>query len=66
MLLIQSCERTTVNQHLKELKDSGLKKGHIEGVKMKYCFDSKKEKELKTLLTLFLEEIQLPDNINCE
>ena len=25
--------RTTVNQHLKELKDAGLIQGHVEGVK---------------------------------
>ena len=58
--------RTTVNQHLKELKDAGLIKGHIEGVKMMYCLDTQKVNEMKTLLTSFLEEIQLPDNINCE
>jgi len=58
--------RTTVNQHLKELKDAGLIKGHIEGVKMKYCLDGEKVKEMKTLLSTFLEEIQLPDNFICE
>ena len=26
--------RTTVNQHLTELKEAGLIKGHVEGVKM--------------------------------
>jgi ArsR family transcriptional regulator, arsenate/arsenite/antimonite-responsive transcriptional repressor len=58
--------RTTVNQHLKELKDAGLIKGHIEGVKMKYCLDGEKVKEMKTLLSTFLEEIRLPDNFICE
>lgn len=58
--------RTTVNQHLKELKEAGLIKGHVEGVKMKYCLDSEKVKEMKTLLTSFLEEIQLPENFSCE
>jgi len=43
--------RTTVNQHLKELKDAGLMKGHIEGVKMKYCLDAQKVKKMRTLLT---------------
>lgn len=57
--------RTTVNQHLKELKDAGLIKGHIEGVKMKYCLDSEKVNEMKTLITSFLDEIQLPDNFIC-
>lgn len=58
--------RTTVNQHLKELKDAGLIKGHIEGVKMKYCLDAQKVNEMKILLTNFLEEIQLPENFICE
>ncbi len=57
--------RTTVNQHLKELKDAGLIKGHIEGVKMKYCLDSSKVKDMKNLLSGFLEEIQLPDDFTC-
>jgi len=58
--------RTTVNQHLKELKDAGLIKGHVEGVKMNYCLDTEKVKEMKNLLTSFLEEIQLPENFSCE
>ncbi len=58
--------RTTVNQHLKELKDAGLIKGHIEGVKMKYCLDAQKVNEMKNLLTSYLEEIQLPDDFICQ
>ena len=58
--------RTTVNQHLKELKDAGLIKGHVEGVKMNYCLDTEKVKEMKNLLVSFLEEIQLPENFSCE
>jgi len=58
--------RTTVNQHLKELKDAGLIKGHIEGVKMKYCLDGEKVKEMNVLLSVFLNEIQLPENLICQ
>jgi len=58
--------RTTVNQHLNELKDAGLIKGHVEGVKMKYCLDSEKIKDMKNLLTGFLEEIQLPNDFICQ
>ena len=58
--------RTTVNQHLKELKDAGLICGHVEGVKMNYCLDSEKVKEMKTLLTGFLDEIQLQDDFSCK
>lgn len=31
--------RTTVNQHLAELKDAGLIKGEISGVRMNYCLN---------------------------
>ena len=58
--------RTTVNQHLKELKDTGLICGHIEGVKTNYCLDGGKVKEMKILLTSFLNEIQLPDDFICK
>ena len=57
--------RTTVNQHLNELKEAGLIKGHMEGVKMKYCLDSEKVKEMNVLLSGFLDEIQLPDDFIC-
>ena len=56
--------RTTVNQHLKELKDAGLIRGHVSGVKMNYCLDYDKVEEMKKILTGFLEEIQLPENFS--
>jgi len=49
--------RTTVNQHLNELKAAGLIHGHIEGVKTKYCLEPKKVQELKNSLQSFLNEI---------
>lgn len=58
--------RTTVNQHLKELKEAGLICGHVEGAKMNYCLDGEKVKEMKNLLTSFLNEIQLPDDFICK
>jgi hypothetical protein len=33
--------QSTVSQHLKELKESGLIKGDIEGAKVCYCIDAK-------------------------
>lgn len=33
--------QSTVSQHLKELKDAGLIKGEIDGVKVCYCIDEK-------------------------
>lgn len=32
--------RTTVSQHLKELRDSGLIHGEIDGIKINYCLCS--------------------------
>ena len=58
--------RTTVNQHLKELKDVGLIQGHIDGAKTKYCLEPEKLKAVKALLTGFLEEIEPADDFSCE
>lgn len=33
--------QSTVSQHLKELKDAGLIKGDIDGVRVCYCIDEK-------------------------
>lgn len=58
--------RTTVNQHLKELKDAGLIRGHVTGVKMNYCLDYEKVDEMKEILTGFLNEIRIPDDFCCK
>ena len=36
--------QSTVSQHLKELKEAGLIKGEIEGVKVCYCIEEKEWK----------------------
>ena len=38
--------RTTVNQHLSELKETGLIRGEISGVKVNYCLNTIKIQEL--------------------
>ncbi len=38
--------RTTVNQHLTELKNAELIKGEISGVKVNYCLNTAKIEEL--------------------
>ena len=46
--------QSTVSQHLKELKESGLIKGDIEGAKVCYCIDEKEWENVKLYLnTLF-------------
>ncbi len=42
--------RTTVSQHLQELKKAGLIQGEIDGVRVCYCLDPEK---IKTVAMLF-------------
>ena len=49
--------RTTVNQHLKELKNAGLIVATVNGVKTCYCLNLSKMKELKSLSSVFFDEI---------
>jgi len=56
--------RTTVNQHLKELKKVGLIQGHISGVKTNYCINPEKLNEFQKSLESFFENIQL-ENCKC-
>jgi len=58
--------RTTVNQHLKELKDAGLIHGHVSGVKMNYCLDYDKVEEMKLVLTSFMAEIGISNGFSCK
>jgi ArsR family transcriptional regulator len=58
--------RTTVNQHLKELKKAGLIRGHVTGVKMNYCCDYLKMAQMKTVLSGFLNELEIPKRVTCK
>ena len=51
--------RTTVNQHLSELKRVGLIHGSIEGTRTNYCLDLKKMGELKCILTSIIDEMKI-------
>ncbi|MBX7138869.1 MAG: metalloregulator ArsR/SmtB family transcription factor [Oligoflexia bacterium] len=41
--------QSTVSQHLKELKDAGLIRGEIDGLKSCYCLNPQAVKELEKL-----------------
>lgn len=43
--------QSTVSQHLKILKESGLIQGEVDGPKVCYCINPAKLKELKALIT---------------
>jgi DNA-binding transcriptional ArsR family regulator len=45
--------QSTVSQHLKELKEAGLIKGDIDGVKVCYCIDEKEWETAKSYLSDF-------------
>lgn len=47
--------KSTLSQHLKELKDAGLIKGEIEAPKIRYCIDEEKWKEAQVLFKGFLK-----------
>jgi DNA-binding transcriptional ArsR family regulator len=59
--------RTTVNQHLKELKDSGLIKGETEGVKVNYCLNETTVRKVESQLSGFLSNLKTCDSThqNC-
>ncbi|MFA9389127.1 MAG: ArsR/SmtB family transcription factor [Prolixibacteraceae bacterium] len=50
--------RTTVNQHLKELKDTGLIQGHVEGTKTNYCLNPGKIEYLNDSLQRFFHGLK--------
>ncbi len=56
--------RTTVNQHLKELKEADLISGQVEGARVNYCLNPAKVIILKNLISKFLNQVNV-DISNC-
>ena len=54
--------QSTVSQHLKELKDAGLIKGEISGVKTCYCINEKAWKESQLLLNILFDSMTEKNN----
>lgn len=48
--------RSTLSQHIKELKDSGLIQGEYNPPKIKYCLNAQNWEKAKILFTSFLNE----------
>ncbi|MDZ7742173.1 MAG: metalloregulator ArsR/SmtB family transcription factor [Bacteroidota bacterium] len=57
--------RSTVSQHLKELKELGLIHGSIDGLKVNYCLCSSNIDKYLLMLESFFEPIKAVD-INCD
>jgi ArsR family transcriptional regulator, arsenate/arsenite/antimonite-responsive transcriptional repressor len=49
--------RTTVNQHLKELKDAGLIQGTTEGARTCYCLDPLNVLKLKNVVEKYINNL---------
>ncbi len=58
--------RTTINQHLKELKNAGLIRGSIDGVKMNYCLHPQNAKIAIDKMNTFFEKIKPSIIKNCK
>ncbi|MCU4177451.1 ArsR/SmtB family transcription factor [Carboxylicivirga sp. N1Y90] len=48
--------KSTLSQHLKELKDAGLIQGEIEGPKVKYCINKDNWADARELFMQFLNQ----------
>jgi DNA-binding transcriptional ArsR family regulator len=56
--------RSTVSQHLKELKELGLIHGQIDGLKINYCLCGSTIEKYKQLLITFFDKIETAE-MNC-
>ncbi|MBN2165855.1 MAG: helix-turn-helix transcriptional regulator [Marinilabiliaceae bacterium] len=57
--------RTTVSQHLKELKDFGLIHGEVEGLRINYCLCGSTLKKFKSLFNEFFIDESFCFNNQC-
>ncbi len=53
--------QATVSQHLKALKEAGLIKGEVEGVKSCYCLNVEYLERMSPLLNQFIKNILTPN-----
>lgn len=57
--------RTTVSQHLKILKNAGIIKGTIDGLKIHYCLNIKRLNEIREKYDSFLKSTISDFKCNC-
>lgn len=58
--------RTTVNQHLAELKKAGLIQGQIRGSRTNYCLNPEVVKSLKAAMENMISTMDCCGPFNCE
>lgn len=56
--------RSTVSQHLNDLKELGLIQGHINGLKVNYCLCNPKIVKCKEMFALFFKDVGIAE-IDC-
>ena len=57
--------QSTVSQHLKELKSSGLIRGAIDGTAVCYCIDEMEWSKAKDMLEGLFDAFVIPENKCC-
>ena len=57
--------RSTVNQHLAELKKAGLIQGHIDGINTKYCLDPEAIRKMRRDFNGLFDQIEAPEILKC-
>lgn len=57
--------QSTVSQHLKALKQAGLIKGEIDGVKVCYCLNESGMEQLRDLAIPFIDKLNYLNNQTC-
>lgn len=57
--------QSTVSQHLKALKDAGIIKGEIDGVRTCYCLDEENLVEFRAILETFLTNLTKSNSTCC-
>lgn len=57
--------RTTINQHLDELKKAGLIMGHISRNKTNYCINPERIAKMKSMIKSFLDDLVISDPMVC-
>lgn len=57
--------QSTVSQHLKALKEAGIIRGEIDGVRTCYCLDKEGVKELCDLVTEVAQKLEIATQQNC-
>lgn len=57
--------RSTVNQHLAELRKVGLIQGHIEGINTKYCLNPEVIQKMREDTNSLFDQLDMTEGFKC-